>query len=115
MRLLAFARNPEDEVKRVILCETSDGVYLFLSRSMEDKGSFADEWYECTKDAQAACRSRFGIELEAWQEVPDPMPGCQHDWIKPVRVKGRDRGQPEWGVFEQLVDGHWVPVFDLSV
>lgn len=112
MRLVALVPRLEEDVKRVVLFEADDGVHLFLSRSVEDRGSFADEWYERVEDARAACRMRFGIAEEAWRTVPDPMPGCQHDWIAPVRVKGRDQGRPEWGVFERLVDGHWILMSD---
>jgi hypothetical protein len=32
---------------------------------------------------------------------------CQQDWIEPVRVIGRNEGQPQWGRLEKLVDGRW--------
>lgn len=36
--------------------------------------------------ASEVCVERFGITDGMWQEVPDPEPGCQHDWIAPVRI-----------------------------
>ena len=58
--------NPQD-VKRVILHEAD---YLYLSCSIHDAGSFADEWYASVEDAEAVCES-FGIDKGMWQEVPD--------------------------------------------
>jgi hypothetical protein len=100
--------NPQD-VKRVILHEADDGVYLYLLRSIHDAGSFADEWYASVEDAEAICES-FGIDKGMWQEVPDAEPGCQDDWIAPVRIKGREQGRPHWEVLERLVGGHWVQI-----
>jgi hypothetical protein len=110
MRRAALVLRSKEGVKRVILYEADDGVYLFLSRSIHDAGSFADEWYVSVEDAEAVCRERFGIDKRMWQEVPDPEPGCQHDWIAPVRIKGREQGQPQWGVLERLVVGRWVQI-----
>jgi hypothetical protein len=87
--------------------------YLFLSRSEEDAGAFADEWYSSIDDAERVALDRFGVTRAMWIEVPDPLPGCQADWIQPVRVVGRDEGRPEWGRLERLVDGEWRP-FDVA-
>jgi peptidyl-tRNA hydrolase len=50
----------------------------------------------------------YGIRSEDWSVIKDPLPGCQDDWISPVRVKARDNGAPEWGKFERLENGKWV-------
>ena len=112
MRRVALVSNGEEGVRRVIQFATGDGVYLFLSRSDEDRGSFADEWYATVQDAAEECLKRFGIKESDWRTVPDPKPFCQHDWIAPVRVKGRADGRPEWGQLERFVDGKWVDLKD---
>ncbi len=56
---------------------------------------------ETVDAALQACREAYGIEDEMWQDVPDPEPGCQHDWITPVRVRE--------GVMERRENGEWVP------
>ncbi|WP_156339167.1 hypothetical protein [Chondromyces crocatus] len=85
-------------------------MYLFLSRSEKDEGTFADEWYEYVSDAEAEAEERFGITKDMWIEVPEPQAGCQPDWIEPVRVRGRKYGEPEYGVLERLVNGEWVVI-----
>ena len=32
---------------------------------------------------------------------------CQHDAFLPIRVKGRDIGEPQWGKLEILENGKW--------
>lgn len=108
MRRVALVSLSDAEVRRVVLHEGGSGVHLYLSRATEDRGCFADEWYETVADAETACSERFGIDATMWREVPDPAPGCQHDWIAPVRVMGRDEGKPRWGELEQLLGSKWV-------
>jgi hypothetical protein len=108
-RVVALSYSVE-QVQRLILYDSTDGVYLFLSDSNEDRGSFADEWYATVEDAEQVCLERFGVDASMWQPVPDPLPGCQADWIAPVRVRGRDIGKPEWGKLERLEGGVWVPL-----
>ena len=50
-----------------------------------------------------------GYEIREF-DIPDPEPGCQEDWIAPVRVRGRAEGRPEWGVFERYENGAWVAI-----
>ena len=93
---------------KCVILSSDGGVYLYLSSSADDVGCFADEWYESVDDATAACLERFGVAEAMWQDVPDPEPGCQHDWIEPVRVRGRAEGHTEWGVLERRVNGEWI-------
>ena len=48
------------------------------------------------------------IDERGWIDIDGPLPNCQHDAFIPIRVKGRDTGNPEWGNLEALVDGEWV-------
>ena len=110
MRRVAIVPRTDLETKRVILHDTGrSGTFLYLCRSIEDTGGYADEWYESAAHATAACSDRFGIQEEMWNDVPDPEPGCQHDWIAPVRVRGRVEGKPQWGEFERREGDRWVP------
>jgi len=113
MRRVAMAPAHSGEVKRVMLFDSGrDGVYLFLYRAVKDQAAFADELYESVEEAEGSCLERFGVAADQWQDIPDPQPGCQHDWIAPVRVVGRDTGTPQWGKLERLEDGKWVRVSD---
>src|SRR5690242_8384151 len=110
MRRVAYVTPPREDVRRLILYKHSDdAVYVFSSRSVDDSGPGADEWFMSVEDAEAYATERFGITSEMWQALPDPEPFCQHDCLVPTRVKGRDKGQPQWGELERLIEGVWVP------
>ena len=91
-----------------MIYESEDGVYLFGYDTESDSSSLWDEWYETVEDALESCKTEYNIENSDWQEIDDPLENCQHDWIEPVRIKGRDIGKPEWGKFEKLVDNEWI-------
>lgn len=110
MRKIAQAVRASDGIRRVMLFEGEGGTYLFLYTSLEDSHCDADEWYESTLEAEAVSKKRYGISETAWQIINDPLDGCQHDWIAAVRVKGRDVGKPEWGIFEKYESGTWKPM-----
>ena len=44
---------------------------------------------------------------KGWIPIDDPLPYCQHDAFLPIRVKGRDIGEPQWGKLEILENGKW--------
>lgn len=108
MRKAALVTDADSELKRLMIHKTDEGVYLFGYNTAEDAGCFWDEWYESVAEAEAASEE-YGVTPAAWQAIPDPLEGCQQDWIAPVRVKGRLEGRPLWGNFEKLVDGQWIP------
>ena len=90
--------------------ETTEGVYLFGYHSAEDGPAAFDEWYGSLDEADLVALERYGIGAEDWQTISDPQENCQQDWIAPVRVKGRDTGNPQWGVYERLEEGEWKPI-----
>jgi hypothetical protein len=106
MRKVAKTRH-HLQIRQVILYQDTEGVYLFPCTSLEDGFANGDHWYESLESAEAACQSEYGILREDWQSIPDPLEHCQHDWIQPVRVLGRDQGTPKWGRLERLVEGQW--------
>ena len=114
MRRVADVKSGHFQAKRVMLYEVDNGVYVFYYNSLDDYGSLGDAWYESTAMADEACRELYGIDPEDWTIIGDPLEGCQHDWIAPVRVKGRNLGAPQWGQFERLENGEWVDVDTVS-
>lgn len=48
------------------------------------------------------------IDERGWIDIDDPLPNYQHDAFIPIKAKGCDTGNPEWGNLEALVDGEWV-------
>jgi hypothetical protein len=81
---------------------------LFFYTTEKDAPCVRDDWFEDSNSAYEYTVDEFNISPSDWEVIPDPLPGCQDDFIQPVRLKGREKGSPEWGVFEKLVDGEWV-------
>lgn len=111
MRKWAYLREPypyqNDLVYKVMLYQTeNDGTYVFLYNSRATQISFVDEWHEYLEDALDYWDSF--VVPNMWEEIEDPMDGCQHDCFLPIRIKERDIGDPQWGCYEQYTDGSWI-------
>jgi hypothetical protein len=50
----------------------------------------------------------LGMTDLTWQEVPDQLPGCQDDWLGPVRIYRDESGAKGFHRWQRLVDGEWV-------
>jgi hypothetical protein len=109
MRKIAKTKHHPD-IRQVIIDQSADGVYLFPCASLDDGFAIGDQWYESLEDAELACLAEYGIVHEDWRVIPDPLAHCQQDWIEPVRVIGRNQGNPQWGRLEKLVDGQWLEI-----
>ena len=107
MRLTADVLNNSDGIKRLMIYASEDGVYFFGFDKLPDGGGLFDEWYETIADAKASASEAYQVPPDSWFQIADPMEHCQHDWIQPVRIKGRDTGNPKWGKYERLVNGAW--------
>ena len=111
MRKWAYLAEPHEynsqRIYKVMVYETErEGTYVFLYDSPDTQICVTDEWYASLAEATRIWDNY--VKDGCWVMIDDPMPNCQHDCILPIRVKGRDTGKPEWGVYEQLVDGNWV-------
>jgi hypothetical protein len=88
-----------------------DAVILYAYMIAEPDGPSFTAWVY--PDAEAALdrmREMWGNAAEAWHELPDQIPGCQDDWIAPVRIPRAANGQRLYHQWEQLLDGAWVPI-----
>lgn len=85
-------------------CE--EGWYLFEYDSPDAVICCDDILYDSFEDLYADWNGL--IDDRGWIETDDPLPGCQHDAFIPLRVKGRNTSEPEWGRFETLKDGEWI-------
>lgn len=110
MRKIALVKNHNADIKRVMLYEDKYGIFLFGYKKLEDGGANWDQLYQTIETLYEDCEEEYGIKKEDWKDIPDPLKDCQHDWIEPVRIKGRDKGKPEWGKLEKLVNGIWVDI-----
>lgn len=104
--------------KRLMLVENSQdtryhgGVVCFIFFDNIDGPAEAGEFYEGLTVAQVKyeLQDHFGIEPDVWNEIADQLPGCQEDWIAPVRIARDKDGEPMIGQWEQLVDQRWVRI-----
>jgi hypothetical protein len=101
-----FRYDSGDPVYKIMLYETEDGVYLFEYCSPDAVQCSFDRYYESADEVYDDWNGL--IDETGWIELEDPLPGCQHDALIPLRIKGRDTGNPEWGTYETLADGKWV-------
>ena len=94
-------------VRKVMVHETEfEDVYVYIYNSAQAQICFADEWFPSVADAEDTWGPM--IAAPGWVLIDDPLPGCQNDCFLPIRVKGRDTGNPAWGSYELYKDGHWV-------
>ncbi len=109
MRLIANIKNVSD-FKRAMLYQCKDGCYIFLYDKDEDCSCKHDYLQDDLEIAKEFCKEEYGINYDDWVKISDPQVDCQDDWIAPVRVKGREKGKPQWGEFEKLDNGKWIKV-----
>lgn len=108
MRYIAETKINSSRIKRLMIYEVEGGVYLFEYDILHDGPSKGDSWFENLEKALETCEREYGVEIEQWKAIPDPLEQCQQDWIEPVRIAGRSAGDPQWGHYEKLVDGVWI-------
>ncbi|MCR5205705.1 MAG: hypothetical protein K6E47_11665 [Lachnospiraceae bacterium] len=111
MRKYAYLKEPikcnmKDYIYKIMFYRTKDGILLFeycsrdaVQCSYDGQYDFIEDLYEEWDDL---------IDEKGWIEIEDPLPDCQHDAFIPIRVKGRNIGNPEWGKLETLKNGEWV-------
>lgn len=105
MRKIATLSNPVNGIRRVMLYAADRGTYLFLYTRADDGPCEYDHWFETQQDGEQAAAEEFGVKPEDWVIIDDPVPGAQHDWIRPTRVKCDAGGKKLWGQFEALPPG----------
>ena len=112
MRKYAYLKEPLRDggygpVCKIMLCEAEEGWYLFTYDRPDAVRCSSDRLYESPEDLYGDWNGL--LDEQGWITLEDPLPGCQQDAFIPLRVKGRDTGKPEWGKYETLRDGVWVP------
>lgn len=108
MRKVAFiSAGGAERIKKVMLYETDNGVFLFGYDTVVDCCGMFDERYENAKDAQARCAEEYRVKPEDWIPISDPREYCNCDYIMPVKIKGRENGRPEFDSWEICRDGKW--------
>ena len=89
-----------------MLYQTPKEVYLFKYCRIDAIQSSFDAWYPDVESVYEDWNDE--IDECGWIDIDDPLPDCQHDAFLPIRVKGCNTGEPQWGRFEIFMDGQWV-------
>lgn len=111
MRRYAYLKEPiktnkKDYIYKIMLYQTKkDGVYLFMYCKKDAVQCSFDYWYKTVEDVYEDWNDL--VNEKGWIPIDDPLPYCQHDAFLPIRVKGRDIGEPQWGKLEILENGKW--------
>lgn len=113
MRKVAFTSG-QDSVKKVMLYDCSDGVYVFCYDCLQDTASISDYLQDTVEDAEDFCRKEYNLDNDNWIFIADPLDNCQHDFILPTRIKGKENGDLEWVHFQTFIDGRWVDLGTLD-
>lgn len=111
MRMYAYLKEPyqcnkTQMIYKVMIHEQpGTGVYTYY---YTDRNAIFST-YDSYSDNVETAMEEFEKELDeqGWIMIEDPLPGCQHDCILPIRVKGRETGNPQWGRYEILENGEW--------
>jgi len=114
MRKIAQVKNSEKVTRVMIYSASSNEAYQFIYEDEFDSGASADYYFDSPEAAIQSAEEDYDISSSDWVTIDEPMKHCQHDWISPIRVKGREVGKPQWGEYELLEDGNWIPFNLLS-
>ncbi len=120
MRLVAhIPPDPELEVraKRIIIATNPQSVryypegwvVMFIGywAEGEDGPSMGGATYPTVEDAFTDLED-LEITGLTWQEFPDQLPGCQDDWLGPVRICRDESGAKVFHRWQRLVNDEWV-------
>ena len=69
-----------------------EGICLFMYCKKDAVQCSFDYWYKTVEDVYEDWNEL--IDEKGWIYIDDPLPYCQHDAFLPIRVKGRDIGEP---------------------
>lgn len=109
MRKLAFI-NIIDEIRKLMIYQSNEGVFLFGYDCLQDTSSKWDNWFMTVEEAEEYCQDVYKVDNDKWISISDPFENCQHDFIIPTRVKGRGTGKPEYGKLQTLINNKWVDI-----
>jgi hypothetical protein len=110
MRRVNYLQNPTDDIVRLMVYKSDKGVFVFGFDDLADNASTVDNLFEDLEEALGFCQEKYNADNDRWINIEDPQLNCQYDWIGRVRIKGKEEGKPEWGQFEQFINGRWTEI-----
>lgn len=118
MRMYGYLKEPYDcggkIIYKVMIHEIpGEGTYTYYYT--DPNAVFST--YDSYNDDLMTAVEEFEDELDenGWITIDDPLPYCQHDCILPIRVKGRENGNPQWGNYEILSNGKWMEYISAKI
>lgn len=87
MRKYIILNRPVDNIFKLMIYSTFEGVYLFLFDSIFDKPCINDMCFDNLLEAESYCIDEYNISNNDWVFISDPFEDCQDDIIDPVRIK----------------------------
>ncbi|WP_229696063.1 hypothetical protein [Paenibacillus albidus] len=79
--MYALLKEHVDNVRKLMIYDNENGVYVFLYYTQEDKSGFADLWFETIDEAVDYCIEKYKVIQDQWVIIKDPKEGQQHDII----------------------------------
>ncbi|MDR0560430.1 MAG: hypothetical protein LBG92_09675 [Prevotellaceae bacterium] len=107
-RKIAFVNTDnENGIKKVMICKTQKGFYLFEFDTKLDCNNISELFYENLEDAEFHCIKKYDIKNEDWLSISNQEDFCNLDYIMPVKIKGRENRKPEFDNWEIFQNGKW--------
>ena len=110
MRRVTYIQNTTDDIVRLMIYKSDEGVYVFGFDDLADTSSKWDNLFQDLEEALEFCQETYNVDSEKWINIEGPQINCQHDWIERTRIKGKEKGEPKWGQFEQFSNGRWTEI-----
>ncbi len=107
MRKVTFVDEVYD-IKKLMIFESAEGVYLFGYDCVQDTSATWDNWYLTVNEAEEYCYDNYDVARENWIFISDPCNDCQHDFIMPTKVIRIDDNKPKWGHYHTLINNKWI-------
>lgn len=77
--MYSLLKEQVDNIKKVMIYESADDVYVFLYDTQENKSCIADFWFETLDEALEYCKEKYNVKQELWIIINDPKEGEHHD------------------------------------
>lgn len=111
-------RRSEWGVKRAMLVEHlqdpryKEGIVCYLFRDDQDGPAAGAEFFDgcSTEQVMREFEETHQVKFGDRVALPDQVPGCDDDWVHPVRGAIGIDGSRIPGVWEKLENGQWIRI-----
>jgi hypothetical protein len=86
MRLIAKTKDNSDKSVRLMIYESTEGIYLYGFSTMSDSCSDWQTSYGSIQLAKETAMIEYDVDFDDWIQIEDPDKDCQNDWIGNVKM-----------------------------